>query len=128
MRIRSLASMTFVCAFAICAVQSNSSWTFGTISSYTPVNEVRSGFTNFSEEPAACSSPISSESLPQFGQPVASDALWFSNLAFKSSSALESYDQAESRLSIIFTATYVIDPISSITVSKTVENPFSCSG
>jgi hypothetical protein len=127
-RIRSLARMTFVCALIVCAMQNNSSPTFGTIPSYTPVNEIHPGFTNFTEEPAAYSFPISSESLPQCGLPVASDALWFSNLAFKSSSALESYDQAGSRLSIIFIATYVIEPISRITVSETLENPFSCSG
>jgi hypothetical protein len=127
-RVRSLARMAFVCALSVCAIQNNSSQAFGTISSCPPVNGIHSGFTNFTEEPAAYSSPISSESLPQFGQPVASDALWFSSLAFKSSSALVSYDPAESRLSIIFTATHVIEPISSITVSETVGNPFSCSG
>jgi hypothetical protein len=115
----------FCFALVLCAIQNNCSRTFISFS-FTPVNGILT-FTNIQEEPAAYSSPISTEILPQFGQPVANGALWFSNLDLKSSLAVVNNDSAESKQSIIIVATYVAEPIFTGTVSESSENPFSCS-
>ena len=71
-----------------------------------PVHDVLA-FTNISEEPAAYPSPISTEDLPQFAQPAASDALWFANFPIKSSFTFEDCIPPESKQSIIISATYI---------------------
>jgi hypothetical protein len=107
-------------------MQNSYSRTFGNFSS-KPVNGILA-FTNIPEEPTAYSSPISTEDLPQFAQPAASDALWFANLPFKSSLTFEGYTPPESKQSIIkIAATYVAKPICSSTINETSGNPFSCS-
>jgi len=126
-RIRSSAKSALFCALVICAMQNNLSRTFGIVFSCTPVIVIHVDIANIQEEPALYSSPISSELLPQSAQGVASDALWFSNFAFKSSSALESYDPAGCKQTNNISASYVIASISSNTFSETEENPFSWS-
>jgi hypothetical protein len=108
-------------------MQNNPSRTLGTVFSCTPVNVIHVGITNIQEEPALYSSPISSELLPQSAQGMASNALWFSNFAFKSSSAVESYDPAGCKQTNNISASYVIASISSNTLSETEENQFSWS-
>lgn len=126
MRVRSSAKSILFSALVICAVQNNPSRTFESILFCTPVNVIRVDITNIQEEPALFSSPISSELLPQSAQGVASDALWFSNFAFKSSSAVESYDPAGCKQTNNNSASYVIASISSNTLSETLEHQFSC--
>jgi hypothetical protein len=107
-RIRSLAKSVFCIALVMCAVQTGYSRTFGCFSSKS-FNGILA-FTNIQEESAAYTSPVSPEDLPQFGQPDASDALWFANLlTFKYSLAFEGYDPPESKQSIsIIASTYVV--------------------
>lgn len=125
MRIRSFAKIAFCTALGVCAMQENFSWAFGTISSFSQVNGVYLDFTNFHEKPAAFrSSPFSIVLLPQLGQSVASDALWFSIVANKSLSVVNSCTQAESKHSITIATTYSIEPF----FNESLENPYSCFG
>jgi hypothetical protein len=126
-RIRSSAKSALFCALAICAVQNNPSQTLETVSFCMPVNVIHVDIANIQEEPALFSSPISLELLPQSAQGVASNALWFSNFAFKSSSAVEIYDPAGCKQTNNVSASYVIASISSNTLSETLVRQFSCS-
>jgi hypothetical protein len=108
-------------------MQNNLSRAFKVVFSCAPVNVIHVDIANIQEEPALFSSPISSELLPQPAQPAASNAIWFSNFAFKSSSAVESYDPAGCKQTNNISASYVIASISSNTLSETVENQFSWS-
>jgi hypothetical protein len=105
-RIRGLANMTFCCALVLCATQNFSLQALESSFSYSQINRIHLGSTNV-QKYTVCSFPISSESLLQFGQPVVSNSLWFSDLAFK------------------FASTYVKASVSIHTIGETSGNSFT---
>jgi len=108
-------------------MSNNPSQTLGAFFLYTPANVIHVDLTNIEGAPAHCSSPISSGLLPPSAQTAADVALWFSNLAFKSSPAAECYDPAGCKQANNISASYVITFISRNTFSEIVENHFSLS-
>ena len=126
-RIRSLTKWALLCALLVCAMSNNPSQTLGALFLYTPANVIHVDLTNIEGVPAHCIYPISSDLLPPSAQTAANVALWFSNLAFKSSPAVECYHPAGCNQANNISALYVITFISRNTFSETVENHFSLS-
>lgn len=111
----------------VCAMQNSPLRASETILAYTPANVIQADFTNVNGIPAGCLSPIASELLPPSAQNADDVALWFSNLAFKSSPAVKYCDPAGSYQANNISTSCVVTFISRNTFYQTLENHFSWS-